>query len=139
MSDESFESLWHQAIESHVAGMSDPDLAARGLARVQATAAPTVDESNLPITRSSGFAQKCGQLADLTAAANGQGYQHGITDAANAYGGIKPPEQPQPEPVAPQPTPMSVNRGQGGSSGGGPPAESERSRNSRLIQDLRGQ
>ena len=103
MSDESFESLWHQAIENHVAGMSDPDLAARGLARVQATTAPApqpaVDQSNLPLGRRSGFAQKCGQLADLAAAAKGRAISMASPGAVHAYGGMTRPPNRSPNPL----------------------------------------
>jgi hypothetical protein len=82
MSDDPDAELFNAVIESRLARMSDTDWhALTKRVRPPADPAPAaIDESNLPITRRSGFAQKCGQLADLAAAAGGQGYQHGITD-----------------------------------------------------------
>ena len=85
---------------------------------------PAVDESNLPITRRSDFRSKVDRLAQLAAEAN------------PTLHAVPTPAPPPVDDTPSAPTGFSVNRAQGASGSGGPPPETERSRNSRLIGDL---
>jgi hypothetical protein len=115
-------------VVGYLAAMTDDEFRA-----VQAEAR----ESNLPLVRRSSFAEKCGQLADITArCTDGNGYTAGIADAAAARDNPQPPE-PQPEPVAQQGG-FQVNRGQ--SSGGSDFVPiNERDLNTQKIADIRAQ
>jgi hypothetical protein len=130
--------VWNDAVGQHIAGLSQDDYDTM-VARFRPQPAPApappapVDESNLPITRRSGFTAKVDQLAELAQSCGPNGYTQGITDAVAARAPQAPPE---PEPVVQQgPTPFAVNRGQSQSSSGAPMPEIEANRNRRLIGD----
>jgi len=134
MSDaESFASLWQQAIAEHVRNMPAGELN-QLVSQIRPEAAA---DAHLPVHRRASFAQKCGQLADMADEAQGQGYQHGIADAAAVYGPIQYPQPPQPV-EQPGPQPFTANRG-AGAAGGNPPPVNERDLNRQKIADLRAQ
>jgi hypothetical protein len=131
--DQEFSELFNAVVESRLAQMNDADWHAL-TKRVRPPADTAADESNLPVTRRSAFADKCGQLADITATCGPNGFQ-GMGAAAAAFEPAQP--QPQPEPVQQQGV-FQVNRAQGGSSSDWAPVN-ERDRNTQKIADIRAQ
>jgi hypothetical protein len=131
--------VWNDAVGQHIGGLSQDDYDAMvARFRPQATPAPAVDESNLPITRRSGFAAKCGQLADLTANCGPNGHQ-GIGHAAAAFEPAQP--QPQPEVVAHATTyeaqpGFKTNRAQGSSGNSDWVPETSKDRNNRIVNEI---
>jgi len=130
---ESFAAMWQAAVAAHVRDMPAGELNAL----VQQHRPEAAADAHLPVARRAAFADKVSQLAQMADDANGQGYQHGIADAADAYGGIKYPQPPQPV-EQPGPQPFAPNRAQN-SSDGGPAPVNERDLNRQKIADIRAQ
>jgi hypothetical protein len=103
------------ALEDHLASMNPSDWAAL-VARVR----PPTDPASARAT----IGAKCSQLWQVTQQCGENGYTAGISDAAAARA---PHPAPQPEPPA-APTGFGVNRAQGQSGDGTPPAPVQQQR-----------
>jgi hypothetical protein len=137
--NDDFSAIWNDAIQNTVAGMSDPDLAKMGLARLQATPAPAApqlppdDVAHRILANRNSIAAKAAQLQAVPRDANGA--LGSMQAAIDATGGPTPLAQPAtPEPVAQQGG-WAPNRAQGASSSDFVPI-TESDRNKALITDI---
>jgi hypothetical protein len=124
MSDESFESLWRQAIKEHVRTMP-----AGELNDLVAQVRPEAMDVRASI------AAKTTALQSVARDHNGPlGSMQSAADAINARFGNSQPQQPQPEPAAPQG--FTANRAQGAAGGSDWAPINERDRNKQKISDI---
>lgn len=118
------EELRLAALREHARGLSDDDwrlFSAQVRPPAAPAAQPAADESNLPAMRRSEARSKIDQLMQITAASGPNGFQ-GIAAATAAHARQAPTQPQPPAATGPQQT--------------GPTPETERARNTRLIDQI---